>query len=71
MRRSVLFLVVALGLAACNDPPTKDRRGYTKSPLERTTTPFIKAPPVSEMDRLGDPILPETARIVLQDTTTS
>jgi hypothetical protein len=69
MRRSVL-LVLFVGLAACNDPPTKDRRGYTKNILERTG-PFVQGQAVTDMDRLGDPVMPETARIILRDTTVS
>jgi hypothetical protein len=69
MKRSVL-IVLFLGLAACNDPPTTDRRGYTKNILEKAR-PFVQGQAVTEMDRLGDPVMPETARIVLQDTTTS
>lgn len=33
MRRVMLWAVV-IGLAACGDPATEDRRGYTKAPLE-------------------------------------
>ncbi len=71
MQRTVWGLALVLPLlAACGDPPTNDPRGYTKNILERPA-PFVKGQPVSEMDRLGTPIRPDTTRILLTDTTTS
>lgn len=59
-----LGLLLVLG---CGDPPTNDRRGYTKSILERPGV-RIRGEQRSEMDRLGDPILPTAEIIVLPDS---
>jgi hypothetical protein len=67
MKRTVLLLLAASSLAACNDPPSTDSRGYTKNTLEQTRL-FVRGQAVTEMDRLGDPVMPETARIVLPDS---
>lgn len=61
-----LGLLLALG---CGDPPTRDRRGYTKSILE-TPGVRVRGEIRSEMDRLGDPILPVAEVIELPDSTT-
>ncbi|MCI0433750.1 MAG: hypothetical protein L0271_08870 [Gemmatimonadetes bacterium] len=55
-------------LAACGDPATTDPRGYTKNILERPA-PFVRGQPMSEMDRLGTPIRPDTMRIQPADST--
>ena len=60
-----LGLLLTLG---CGDPPTNDHRGYTKSILE-TPGLRIRGEQRSEMDRLGDPILPVADVIVLSDST--
>ena len=71
MRRAVWATALILPLlAACGDPPTTDPRGYTKNILERPA-PFVKGQPVSEMDRLGTPIRPDTLRILPGDTAAS
>ena len=51
-------LAIALLVVACGDPDTNDDRGYTKAPLEHPTV-LVKGERPSDMDRLGDPILPE------------
>ena len=56
MRKTVL--AIALLLVACGDPHTNDDRGYTKAPLERPTV-LVQGERPSDMDRLGDPILPD------------
>jgi len=71
MRRAVWVTALILPLlAGCGDPPTTDRRGYTKNILE-TPAPFVKGQPVSEMDRLGTPIRPDTLPILPADTATA
>ncbi len=60
MRKTVMMAVLLL--AACGDPDTSDERGYTKAPLERPTV-LVQAEPQSEMDRLGNPALPEAPLI--------
>jgi mono/diheme cytochrome c family protein len=57
MRRHVMGLLL-LAVAACGDPDTNDRRGYTKAPLEEPTV-FVRGEPVTAMSGLGEPILPE------------
>jgi hypothetical protein len=59
-----LGLLLAFG---CGDPPTDDHRGYTKSILE-TPGVRIHGEQRTEMDRLGDPILPTAEVIVLPDS---
>ena len=49
--------VALIGLAACGDGETNDRRGYTKAPLERPGV-TIRAESRSAMDRMGAPIRP-------------
>lgn len=56
MRKTVL--AIALLAVACGDPDTNDDRGYTKAPLEHPTV-LVQGERASDMDRLGDPILPE------------
>ena len=71
MRKMVILAVVAL--AACGDPDTNDRRGYTKAPLEKPTV-LVQGEPASEMDALGNPIMPVAPIIEAEeekkDTTT-
>lgn len=57
MRKDVIGLLL-VAAAACGDPETNDRRGYTKAPLEEPTV-FVRGEPVTEMSQLGEPILPE------------
>jgi mono/diheme cytochrome c family protein len=54
--------VAILALAACGDPDTNDHRGYTKAPLESPTV-LVKGEPHSEMDRLGNPLMPDAPLI--------
>ncbi len=67
MRKTMLWAVLAL--AACGDPDTYDNRGYTKAPLERPTV-LVQGEPDSEMDRLGNPLLPDAPRIEAEEDTT-
>lgn len=60
MRKTVL--VAALLVAACGDPDTNDDRGYTKAPLEKPTV-LVQGEPVSEMDALGNPAMPDAPLI--------
>ena len=53
-----LFIAMAVGLGACGDAETTDRRGYTKAPLEDPGV-SITAEPTTENDGLGTPILPQ------------
>lgn len=53
---SALFIAV-VGLGACGDAETNDRRGYTKAPLENPEV-VITPEGRSAMDELGDPIRP-------------
>jgi mono/diheme cytochrome c family protein len=53
-----LIIVAVLGVAACGDPETNDKRGYTKAPLERPTV-LVQGEPKSTMDELGNPMMPE------------
>jgi mono/diheme cytochrome c family protein len=57
MRRHVMGLLL-VAVAACGDPDTNDRRGYTKAPLEEPTV-IVRGEPVTAMSGLGEPILPE------------
>jgi hypothetical protein len=59
-----------LAAIGCGDPPTNDRRGYTKSILEAPGV-RIRGEARSEMDRLGDPILPTADTVVLPDSATA
>jgi hypothetical protein len=61
-----LLLLAPLALAACGDPPTDDRRGYTKAPLERPG-PLIRGEEPSEMAELGEPIRPAVREIRQSD----
>lgn len=47
--RNMVVMAAVVALAACGDPATKDRRGYTKAPLE-TPGLVIRGEPVSELD---------------------
>lgn len=66
MRKTLLIAAVAL--AACGDPDTNDRRGYTKAPLENATV-LVQGEPNSEMDRLGNPMYPEAPLIEAEEDT--
>ena len=57
MRRNVIGLLL-VAVAACGDPDTNDKRGYTKAPLEEPMV-LVRGEPVTTMSRLGQPILPE------------
>jgi mono/diheme cytochrome c family protein len=65
LRKTVL--AIALLVVACGDPDTNDDRGYTKAPLERPTV-LVQGERPSDMDRLGDPILPDAPIYEVQDT---
>jgi mono/diheme cytochrome c family protein len=60
--------VAVLAVAACGDPDTNDNRGYTKAPLESPTV-LVKGEPHSEMDALGDPLMPEAPLIAAEEDT--
>lgn len=66
MRKTLILAVLAL--AACGDPDTGDERGYTKAPLERPTV-LVQGEPVSDMDRLGNPAMPEAPLIEAEPDT--
>jgi len=59
--------LVVLGLTACGDAETRDRRGYTKAPLE-VPGAFIRPEPDTEMSRLGEPRRPRVVDLILSDT---
>jgi hypothetical protein len=65
MRRVVcagLAVVALAGLGACGDAPSADRRGYTKSTLERPGI-IIRPQESNEMNRLGTPNRPRGERL--------
>ncbi|MGH7500747.1 MAG: hypothetical protein ACREL7_03220 [Longimicrobiales bacterium] len=70
MKRSAALVLAVSAIAACGDPPTPDPRGYTRNILERTGL-IVRGQAVTEMDRLGNPAMPDTSRIVLPDSTPS
>ena len=57
--RYALVLIATLGLAACGDSDSTDKRGYTKAPLEHAGL-IIKPEQPSVMNSLGKPIMPKT-----------
>jgi hypothetical protein len=63
----VAAVVGTVTLAGCGDPDTRDRRGYTKAPLEVPGV-RIKGQGMSEMRRFGPPRLPVAERIELTDS---
>jgi mono/diheme cytochrome c family protein len=63
-----MIIPAVLILATCGDPDTNDARGYTKAPLEKPTV-LVQGEPVSAMDKLGDPNLPEAPLIEPEEET--
>ncbi|HEX7121063.1 MAG TPA: hypothetical protein VF178_01745, partial [Gemmatimonadaceae bacterium] len=59
---TITICAAALGLAACGDAPTEDRRGYTKAPLEEPGL-TIQSETTTEIGQLGQPQLPEVVEI--------
>ena len=57
MRKGVIGALLMVA-AACGDPATNDKRGYTKAPLEEPLV-LVRGETPGEMSELGDPILPE------------
>ncbi|MBW3553457.1 MAG: cytochrome c [Gemmatimonadetes bacterium] len=57
MKRMMVAGALLLALAACGDPETEDRRGYTKAPLENPAV-LVGAEEASEMASLGRPDRP-------------
>jgi hypothetical protein len=56
------FVLVLLCAAACGDPPTEDRRGYTKAPLENPGL-IIRSDEHHPMREFGRPVLPEAVEV--------
>ena len=54
-------------LTACGDPPTNDRRGYTKAPLEKAGA-FVRGEERSDVARFGRPNLPVAEPIQIPDS---
>lgn len=57
MKSRIVVAVLTLGVLACGDPETNDRRGYTKAPLENPGV-LVGGEDVSPMVALGQPDLP-------------
>jgi mono/diheme cytochrome c family protein len=58
--------LITLVVAACGDPDTTDRRGYTKAPLENPQ-PLIRGEQPGEMARYGQPNRVVAEAIVLPE----
>ncbi|HUG41792.1 MAG TPA: c-type cytochrome [Longimicrobiales bacterium] len=61
MKRTLAVGALLVALAACGDPATNDRRGYTKAPLENPGL-LIGGEDATEMARLNRPNLPRPPR---------
>jgi mono/diheme cytochrome c family protein len=59
-------LTIIVGLSACGDPDTPDRRGYTKAPLEQPGV-LVRGETPSPMRALGQPNRTRADRIELPD----
>lgn len=57
MKSRVVVAALMLGVLACGDPDTNDRRGYTKAPLENPGI-IVGGEDASPMVALGQPDLP-------------
>lgn len=57
MKSRVVGAALVLGVLACGDPETNDRRGYTKAPLENPGL-LVNGEDASPMVALGQPDLP-------------
>lgn len=57
MKNRVVVAALTLGVLACGDPETNDRRGYTKAPLENPGL-LVGGEDASPMVALGQPDLP-------------
>ena len=51
------LLIAVVGLAACGDAETNDRRGYTKAPLEDPSV-VITPEPGATFEGMDGPVLP-------------
>jgi hypothetical protein len=67
MRGRIRLALLSITLIGCGDPGTTDRRGYTKNILEQPGL-VVKGQEKTAIDALGDPVLPDTARILIADT---
>jgi mono/diheme cytochrome c family protein len=66
----VISMFVAGSAAACGDPDTADRRGYTKAPLERPGL-LVRGEGASAMRDLGSPNYTRADEIDLPDLETA
>jgi mono/diheme cytochrome c family protein len=54
MKLTARSLLLVLAVSGCGDPPTDDKRGYTKAPLEHPSV-VIRGEEPDDMTRYGEP----------------